>query len=58
MKNVKTQMLNTDGGQLAARDFGGHGRDVLLIHGTGHSLEVWIRIHVKMPDPGRYRDKM
>jgi pimeloyl-ACP methyl ester carboxylesterase len=33
--------LNTDRGRFASRDFGGAGRDVLLVHGTGHNLEVW-----------------
>ncbi|WP_455385835.1 alpha/beta fold hydrolase [Acidihalobacter prosperus] len=33
--------LNTGNGRFAARDFGGRGRDVLLVHGTGHNLEVW-----------------
>lgn len=33
--------LAISGGRFAARDFGGTGRDVLLVHGTGHNLEVW-----------------
>jgi len=33
--------LRTDRGRFAARDFGGSGRDVLLVHGTGHNVEVW-----------------
>lgn len=34
-------LLDTGSGRFAARDFGGRGRDVLLVHGTGHNLEVW-----------------
>ena len=34
-------LLNTDRGRFAARDYGGRGRDVLLVHGTGHNLAVW-----------------
>ncbi len=33
--------IGTDGGVIAARDFGGQGPDVLLVHGTGHDLEAW-----------------
>lgn len=33
--------LNTENGLFAARDYGGRGRDLLLVHGTGHNLEVW-----------------
>lgn len=34
-------LLDTAAGRFAACDFGGRGRDVLLVHGTGHNLEVW-----------------
>lgn len=33
--------LVTRNGPFAAWDFGGDGPDVLLVHGTGHNLEVW-----------------
>ena len=33
--------LETPEGAFAVRDGGGPGRDVLLVHGTGHTLEVW-----------------
>lgn len=33
--------LDTRNGPFAAWDFGGDGPDVLLVHGTGHNLEVW-----------------
>jgi len=33
--------IGAEGGIIAARDFGGRGPDVLLVHGTGHDLEAW-----------------
>lgn len=33
--------LQTSTGSFAIRDSGGPGRAVLLVHGTGHNLEVW-----------------
>lgn len=33
--------LATRNGPFAAWDFGGDGPDILLVHGTGHNLEVW-----------------
>jgi pimeloyl-ACP methyl ester carboxylesterase len=33
--------IKTTAGVFAARDYGGVGRDILFIHGTGHNLEVW-----------------
>lgn len=41
MKPKADLILETAGGKFAARDYGGTGRDVLLVHGTGHNLEVW-----------------
>ena len=41
MPQNKDLILKTPSGAFAARDYGGSGRDVLLIHGTGHNLEVW-----------------
>ena len=35
------RLLATAAGEFAVRDFGGAGPDVLLVHGTGHNLEVW-----------------
>ncbi|HAH05931.1 MAG TPA: alpha/beta hydrolase [Elusimicrobia bacterium] len=34
-------LLKTERGPFAVRDFGGKGRALLLVHGTGHDLEVW-----------------
>lgn len=33
--------IDTGSGEIAIRDYGGQGRDVLMVHGTGHNLEVW-----------------
>lgn len=41
MPTSTTSILETANGEFAARDFGGDGPDVLLVHGTGHNLEVW-----------------
>jgi len=38
---VRDRSINTTSGTLAVRDHGGDGRDVLLLHGAGHNLEVW-----------------
>ncbi|APZ42660.1 alpha/beta fold hydrolase [Acidihalobacter ferrooxydans] len=35
------RLLDTPHGRFAVRDYGGTGRDLLLVHGTGHNLEVW-----------------
>ncbi|HOY10789.1 MAG TPA: alpha/beta hydrolase [Candidatus Omnitrophota bacterium] len=35
------KLVAASSGRFAVRDFGGEGRDVLLVHGTGHNLEVW-----------------
>lgn len=34
-------ILDTGQGRFAVRDFSGTGPDLLLVHGTGHNLEVW-----------------
>ena len=36
-----TELLRAGCDQFAIRDFGGSGPDMLLVHGTGHNLEVW-----------------
>ena len=41
MPQTNDLILNTPSGVFAARDYGGAGRDILFIHGTGHNLEVW-----------------
>lgn len=41
VRAAQDMLLNTGRGRFAARDFGGRGRDVLLVHGTGHNLAVW-----------------
>src|SRR5215469_10405323 len=28
-------------GNIAVRDYGGSGKDILLVHGTGHNVEAW-----------------
>lgn len=33
--------LHTDDGTIAALDFGGSGRPVLLVHGSGHNAAAW-----------------
>ncbi|MFA5996825.1 MAG: alpha/beta hydrolase [Candidatus Paceibacterota bacterium] len=33
--------IQTKTGLFAVRDYGHNGSDVLLVHGTGHNLEVW-----------------
>lgn len=33
--------IKIDNGEIAVRDYGGKGKDMLLVHGTGHNLEVW-----------------
>jgi pimeloyl-ACP methyl ester carboxylesterase len=33
-----------DGGDVAGIDFGGRGRDVLLVHGSGHNSAAWIKV--------------
>jgi len=40
-KNYKDLLVSTSSGQFAVRDFGVNGSDLVLIHGTGHNLEVW-----------------
>lgn len=34
-------VLNTTAGTFAALDYGGTGRDCILVHGTGHNAEAW-----------------
>lgn len=34
-------VLHTDDGTIAALDFGGSGRPVLLVHGSGHNAAAW-----------------
>lgn len=41
MQMGESKILETRVGQFAAYDFGGEGPDILLVHGTGHNLEVW-----------------
>jgi pimeloyl-ACP methyl ester carboxylesterase len=41
MPGNKELTIKTTAGVFAARDYGGVGRDILFIHGTGHNLEVW-----------------
>jgi len=41
MQIGESKLLETRVGQFAAYDFGGEGPDILLVHGTGHNLEVW-----------------
>lgn len=36
-----SNFIETSVGKFAIHDFGGEGRDVLLIHGTGHNLATW-----------------
>jgi pimeloyl-ACP methyl ester carboxylesterase len=33
--------IDTVEGKIATRDYGGNGKDILLIHGSGHNLEAW-----------------
>jgi len=40
MPGNKDLTIKTSAGVFAARDYGGRGGDVLLVHGTGHNLEV------------------
>jgi pimeloyl-ACP methyl ester carboxylesterase len=35
-------------GRLAGVDFGGHGRPVLLVHGTGHKAVVWADVAARL----------
>lgn len=37
----QSKLVETRVGQFATHDFGGDGPDALLVHGTGHNLEVW-----------------
>lgn len=37
----RSELVRAGSDQFAVRDFGGRGRDLLLVHGTGHNLEVW-----------------
>jgi pimeloyl-ACP methyl ester carboxylesterase len=39
--NARDTILDTATGPFAIRDHGGAGRGLLLVHGTGHNLEVW-----------------
>lgn len=39
--NPRDTLLATSSGSFALREWSGTGRDVLLVHGTGHNLEVW-----------------
>ena len=41
MLRTKDCLIKTPSGAFAARDYGGAGRDILFVHGTGHNLEVW-----------------
>ena len=41
MIQKKDSILETPAGSFAVRDYGGRGKDMLLVHGTGHNLEVW-----------------
>ncbi len=34
-------LIETRHGRFAVRDYGGEGPPLLLVHGTGHNLEVW-----------------
>lgn len=36
-----TELVRAGSDQFAIREFGGSGPDMLLVHGTGHNLEVW-----------------
>lgn len=38
---IKSDLVRAGSAQFSARDFGGSGPDLLLVHGTGHNLEVW-----------------
>lgn len=38
---AQDRWLDTAHGRFAARDYGGDGPALLLVHGTGHNLEVW-----------------
>ena len=38
---VQSELISTNAGPFAIRDFGGRGPDLLFVHGTGHNLEVW-----------------
>ena len=33
--------LNCHEGKIAVRDYGGHGENIILVHGAGQNLEVW-----------------
>jgi len=41
MSGNRDLTIKTTAGVFAARDYGGVGRDILFIHGTGHNFEVW-----------------
>lgn len=41
MQIGESKLLETRVGRFAAHDFGGDGPNILLVHGTGHNLEVW-----------------
>lgn len=41
MVMIKSELVHAGTGQFAIRDFGGHGPDLLFVHGTGQNLEVW-----------------
>ncbi|MDD5669038.1 MAG: alpha/beta hydrolase [Candidatus Omnitrophica bacterium] len=41
ISNKTDSVISTSAGEFAVRDFGGIGPDIVLIHGTGHNLEVW-----------------
>lgn len=38
---IESTLIRANGAQFATRDFAGVGPDLLLVHGTGHNLEVW-----------------
>ena len=38
---AQSELINTNAGPFAIRDFGRRGPDLLFVHGTGHNLEVW-----------------
>lgn len=42
--------IKTSVGVFAARDYGGVGRDILFVHGTGHNLEVWAPLAESLRD--------
>lgn len=41
MVEERDKVVETDRGPFTVRDFRGNGKDVLLVHGRGHNVEVW-----------------